>query len=130
MFFVGSPSTKIMSASLPAAITPRSLFAPITVAEVTAATFLPFCCRAGNRLGNGEHVLELDGSMPAGIITPGTIATNVGSALLKFVDLYPGFIQLASCSHDTNKFLHRVLKLGLNLVRILCARAKGPGKWL
>src|ERR1700730_18196944 len=37
MFFVGSPSTRIMSASFPAAMTPRSLFTPITRAGVHVA---------------------------------------------------------------------------------------------
>src|SRR5213592_1384033 len=48
MFFVGSPSTRIMSASFPGAITPRSLSTPINLEFVVE-------CVSRQRIGSRNH---------------------------------------------------------------------------
>ncbi len=91
------------------------------VAGVAAARLLALQRRLGDALGDHEHVGEVEGEVPAGVVLPVALHAELLGARLELLDLDERLAQLVGLADDPDQALHDVLEVLLDRVGVLAA---------
>src|SRR5438034_11419201 len=89
----------------------------VIIAELGSATLFSLDSRAGDGFGDREQVGKVEGRVPARVVFPVASHSHVRGSLPQSLDSIQRTLHLVFLSHDTDQFLHHLLKLELNLVR-------------
>src|SRR5256886_11707086 len=96
----------------------------VVVPRVAAAALFALERRQGAALGHGEKRPEAERRVPAGVVGASPLGAYPLRPRLEGLDLPERLRELAPGADQADQALHRLLRVGLDRVRVLAARAR------
>src|SRR5207302_1869205 len=95
----------------------------VILAGVAAAALGTHERAPSDRFAYSDEVLEVEREVPTGVVDAGPGDPYARGPRAQSLDAHERFLELALRADDPDELLHRVLKIGLDLVRVFVSRA-------
>ena len=100
----------------------------VVLAEVGSSALAPVERAAGDRFGDHEQVVEVEGGVPAGVVLAVALGGGLLGAGLEFGEPVKGRGHIRLVADDADLVLHHVLQVVLDVVRVLAALVLVEGR--